>query len=281
MTVDRFEGEGSPAARSLTRRAAVGGLGGGLALAAGLGSRGGAERSPAGAAPGDARPIAIVDRAVPPRQRSASDAASPVGPVRPTEFDLVGVYDVDWLADPSYERLLDHLAASPGGFGAVRCFGGLSSGTLERTVASAHPWSGTVWPSPDAPIDFTATFRALDALTSRGLTPFLALTFFPAAVSPSAIAPPPSWERWQELVRAFFARLAADRRFGPAAIRGWWFEVWNEPNIAGFWAGGRAEYFDLYRATSAAVIETRLEVRLGGPAIAYLPEGDPNAGRRW
>src|SRR5688572_21386445 len=187
MTVDRVEGQGSPAARSVTRRAAVGGLSGGLALAAALGRRGGAERSPAGAGPGDARPVAIVDGAGPPRARSAGDAASPGGPVRPTEFDLVGVYDVDWLADPSYARLLDHLAASPGGFGALRCFGALSSGALERTVGSPHPWSGTVWPDSDWPIDFSVTFRALDAITSRGLTPFLALTFFPAAVSPSAI----------------------------------------------------------------------------------------------
>jgi len=28
-------------------------------------------------------------------------------------------------------------------------------------------------------------------------------------------------------------------------------------------------------------VEEPLEIRLGGPAITYLPEGDPNAGRPW
>jgi hypothetical protein len=152
---------------------------------------------------------------------------------------------------------------------------------LERTVASPPPRGGTVWAAPDAPIDFSVTFRPLEALISRGLTPFLALTFFPPAVSLSATTPPATFERWQTLVRTFLEQLAADSCFGPAALRTWWFEIWNEPNIAGFWSGSQEEYFALYRATAQAVVESGLEIRLGGPVIAYLPGEDPNAGRVW
>jgi hypothetical protein len=53
-------------------------------------------------------------------------------PFRTSEFSMVGVFDVDWLADPSFTGLLDNLAASPGAFTAVRFFGSLNSGTLEK-----------------------------------------------------------------------------------------------------------------------------------------------------
>src|SRR6478609_7650424 len=33
-------------------------------------------------------------------------------PVRTDEFGMVGVFDVDWLADPSFAPLLDNFAAS-------------------------------------------------------------------------------------------------------------------------------------------------------------------------
>jgi hypothetical protein len=193
-------------------------------------------------------------------------------------FGTVGVYDVDWLTQPRFARLLDNLAASPGAFQGVRFFGSFTAGKLE---ALAPDGGGTVWPSVDAEIDFSPAFRAFEALTSRGLVPFVSLGFFPGAVSPSPIVPPSEWDDWKTLVRAFFAALAADRRFGPEAIRDWWFEVWNEPNEGRFWSGTPVEYLALYRATSEAVAESGVAIRLGGPAIAYKPQVDPASGAPW
>lgn len=196
---------------------------------------------------------------------------------------MVGVYDVDWLVRPEFQRLLDNMAASPSAFTAVRFFGSLSSGTREYTVDRDPPAgaTGMVWPAIDAPMDFSRTFGALHALTSRGLIPFVVLSFFPPAVSGSGVLPPASFDNWKRLVRGFLDQLAADPRFGPSTIRDWWFEVWNEPNMAGFWGGDFAQYLALYRATSEAVIEAGYDVRLGGPAIAYLPmEAGSRAGAR-
>lgn len=195
-------------------------------------------------------------------------------PFRRQEFGIVGVFDVDWLIDPGFARLLDNLAASPGAFRGVRFFGALNSGTREKTTPGG---SGAVWPDPAAPMDFSATLTALDALTTRGLIPFVQLSFFPAAVSPDPITPPASWERWQALVRQFLTTLAGDPRFGERAIRDWWFEVWNEPNIPVFWRGTFDQYLDLYRATAQAVRDTGYAIRLGGPALAWLPPTDGDA----
>ena len=194
------------------------------------------------------------------------------------DHSIVGVYDVDWLLAPGYERLLDNLAASPDAFHGVRFFGAFTAGQRERISPEG---GGRVWPSSDQPPDFTTTFAALAALTSRGLIPFVVLSFFPPAVSPSPIQPPTDWTNWKTLVRSFFDGLIASPRFGPGVIRDWWFEVWNEPNEGRFWLGHLDDYLDLYRATSEAVAETRLKIRLGGPAIAYKPEEDPNAGPPW
>ena len=136
------------------------------------------------------------------------------------DFATVGVFDVDWLGAPEYVRLLDTIAASPGAFRGVRVFGALSSGVRERVFPEG---SGTVWPAPDAPIDLAPTLLALDALVERGLVPFLPLTFFPRAVSPSPIAPPAEFGAWSRLVRAFLDAVTA--RYGAAAVAGWWFEV--------------------------------------------------------
>ncbi len=205
--------------------------------------------------------------------RAGADAI----PFRRAEFGIVGVFDVDWLTDPGFAHLLDNLAASPGAFRGVRFFGALSSGTREKTEPGDH--SGTLWPNPAAPPDFSATLDALHALTSRGLVPFVQLSFFPAAVVPAPTTPPQTWGNWQTLVRRFLDTLAADPRFGAGVLRDWWFEVWNEPNIPVFWRGTFDQYLDCYRATDAAVRATGYPIRLGGPALAYLPPAaGPSAG---
>ncbi|MBV8616305.1 MAG: hypothetical protein JOY66_21400 [Acetobacteraceae bacterium] len=196
----------------------------------------------------------------------ASAGAAPP-PFQAGAFNTVGVFDIDWLLDSRFTRLLDTMAASPHAFGGVRFFGALNSGERENVFPKG---SGGVWRRPEEPIDFSVTLRALAELTSRRLVPFVGLTFFPSAVSPSPIQPPPSFERWQKLVRTFLDQCVA--RFGAAEVGRWWFEVWNEPNMPPFWSGSFEEYLALYRATSEAVLRAGHAVRLGGPAVAYTPD---------
>jgi glycosyl hydrolase family 39 (putative alpha-L-iduronidase) len=218
------------------------------------------------------RALRAVDSAIP-RARGAS-SAGPQGSMRAHEFGIVGQYDVEWLLEPRLQRLLDNMAASRPAFSGVRSFHSLDSGTRASTIQTDALDGGTVWNAGDAPVDFSTTFKSLEALTSRNLTPFVGLNFFPKAIADRAISPPASFDRWKALVRRFFDELAADSRFGAAAIRTWWFEVWNEPNGSLFWQGHyNPQYFDLYRATSEAVVASGHAVRLGGPAIVYDRRG--------
>ena len=210
--------------------------------------------------------------AVAPQGAALTHSAQPGTPFDAGAFSIAGVFDADWLLDARFTRLLDTMAASPGAFGTVRVFGMLNAGERDMVAPTS---SGRVWPAPDAPMDFSIPLAALDALVSRGITPFVALTFFPRAVSAGPVTPPPDgYAAWQRLVRAFLDAAAA--RFGKAALARWWFEAWNEPNMPPFWAGRFDQYLELYRATSEAVVASGHAVRLGGPALAYLPgEGAP------
>ncbi len=205
--------------------------------------------------------------------QAASVVVSAVpGPGRfaPDEFAMVGVFGLDWLLDPRFSRMLDHIAASPGAVRAVRVFGSLTLGR-DKTFPTV---SAGVWEDPDGTMDFGRTLAALDTLVSRGLIPFLPLTFFPRAVSSEPIRPPPDWTRWQALVRGFLDACVA--QFGAPEVSRWWFEAWNEPNMPPFWGGDFDQYIALFRATSEAVRASGHEIRLGGPVLAYMPgEGRP------
>ena len=59
-------------------------------------------------------------------------------------------------------------------------------------------------------------------------------------------------------------------------VRTWYFEVWNEPNLSGFWEGGdQKAYFELYDLTAKTIKSIDPELRVGGPATAgaaWVPE---------
>jgi len=67
-----------------------------------------------------------------------------------------------------------------------------------------------------------------------------------------------------------------EARFGREEVRSWRFEVWNEPNLDGFWTkGDQASYFKLYDTTVRAIKDVDPELKVGGPATAgaaWAPE---------
>lgn len=64
-----------------------------------------------------------------------------------------------------------------------------------------------------------------------------------------------------------FARHLIER-YGTAEVRTWYFEVWNEPNLGGFWTGTKEDYFRLYETSSCALAAVDSSLRIGGPATS-------------
>jgi hypothetical protein len=235
-------------------------------------------------------------------QDSTSAPAGPQTAVHPADFGLVQLFDLGWVFDPGYQRLLDNLAASPGAFSAVRVMkvftNGIATtqsnpprGALPNEPGFGTATGGNVWPA-NGTIDLSGTLDGLYELTRRKLTPFIVLGFFPDGIYGNLLPPPvndptcrilaptftgigdPNWlairNNWKTLVQDFFDALLHDTRFGAKAIGTWWFEVWNEPDDPGFWYpdggfGPLAYYQSLYSATSE--VATDYKIRLGGPTV--------------
>ena len=87
------------------------------------------------------------------------------------------------------------------------------------------------------------------------------------------MTPPRDMEEWDALIRLLAEHLVA--RYGINEVRGWCFEVWNEPNLADFWTGTRSDYLKLYLHTARTLKEIDPDLQVGGPATAkseWIPE---------
>lgn len=115
--------------------------------------------------------------------------------------------------------------------------------------------------------------KIYDALLGMGLKPFVELNPMPSVMAGGTqqmfhykmnVTPPNSYDEWRDLV-AQFARHCVSR-YGLAEVRSWYFEVWNEPNLSGFWSGTKEDYWKLYQASAEGLKSVDRELRIGGPA---------------
>jgi len=121
-----------------------------------------------------------------------------------------------------------------------------------------------------------------DDLLARHIRPFVELGFTPKvlATSDNSIffwhgnTSHPKPDAWHDLVDAFTRHIEV--RYGKAEVRTWYFEVWNEPNLSGFWEGGdQKAYFELYDLTAKTIKSVDPALRVGGPSTAgaaWVPE---------
>lgn len=129
-------------------------------------------------------------------------------------------------------------------------------------------------------------FQYIDALydyiLSIGMKPFVELGFMPNALASGDktifwwrgnVTPPKDYNQWADLIRHLVRHFT--QRYGADEVKTWYFEVWNEPNLSGFWAGTQQEYFKLYQYTADAIKGINKDYRVGGPATAgaaWVPE---------
>ena len=130
--------------------------------------------------------------------------------------------------------------------------------------------------------DFAGIDRLYDALRERRIRPLVELGFTPQALATSGNkifwwagnTSHPKPDDWVALVDAFVRHLL--QRYGADEIRQWEFEVWNEPNLDGFWEhADQPAYFDLYTRTAKAIKAIDPLLKVGGPSTAgaaWVPE---------
>ncbi|MDM5181666.1 hypothetical protein PO883_31290 [Massilia sp. DJPM01] len=65
------------------------------------------------------------------------------------------------------------------------------------------------------------------------------------------MTPPKDYAAWERLISALTEHFT--ERYGAREVASWYFEVWNEPNLDGFWAGSQDDYFKLYSHAARAI----------------------------
>lgn len=214
----------------------------------------------------------------------ALGTASAAGPARNVELDLA-------RATTPVDRFFDLSVGAdyPGTTGRPENLAQLKTAVDElgfryvRFHDIFHDVYGTVKKDGDKLVfDWTGIDKLYDGLLARGIKPFVELGFTPGVMKTSELTifhwkgntshPQPG--PWAELVDAFVRHLI--QRYGIEQVRQWPFEVWNEPNLDGFWErADQKAYFELYANTARTIKKIDPAIRVGGPSTAgaaWVPE---------
>jgi xylan 1,4-beta-xylosidase len=122
---------------------------------------------------------------------------------------------------------------------------------------------------------FFNTDQIFDFLLSIGMQPIVELSFMPDTLASGGttvfhyranVTPPRDYQQWGDLIFKLVGHWVD--RYGIEEVAQWPFEVWNEPNLADFWTGGKEAYFMLYKTTAEAIKRVDARLRVGGPATA-------------
>ncbi|WP_380783561.1 beta-xylosidase [Sphingomonas sp. R86520] len=130
--------------------------------------------------------------------------------------------------------------------------------------------------------DWTKVDQLYDGLLAHHIRPFVELGFTPNALKTSeqtifywkGNTSHPDPALWRDLIDAYVRHVR--KRYGADEVRRWYFEVWNEPNLAGFWEkADQKAYFDLYASTARTIKAIDPALKVGGPSTAgaaWVPE---------
>jgi xylan 1,4-beta-xylosidase len=214
------------------------------------------------------------------------DAASPTTPFPHFWEQTFGSGRAILSLRDSYRKDLETVKSATG-FESVRFHGILMDevGLYDPDRVIKNPGLAAEQVSDSGPYNFMYVDQIYDGLLSRGVKPFVELSFMPRKLAADSgalhpffyhpvVSPPKDYKLWDEMIRAFAAHLVA--RYGIDEVSTWKFEIWNEPNLD-FWGGApkQSTYWDLYDHTARAIKSVSPRLQVGGPATAqaaWVPE---------
>ncbi|MDR0794476.1 MAG: beta-xylosidase, partial [Tannerella sp.] len=130
--------------------------------------------------------------------------------------------------------------------------------------------------------DWTIVDKIIDTYVNLGMKPLVEIGFMPEALSSNPqpyrhywtpntpyneiyrgwTYPPKDYNKWRELVYQWVKHSI--ERYGKQEVESWYWEVWNEPDIA-YWSGTFEEYCKLYDYAADGLKKALSTARIGGP----------------
>jgi xylan 1,4-beta-xylosidase len=219
------------------------------------------------------------------------DAARPQGELKP-------IWRFFGADEPNYATMKDgrKLLAELGRLGPHQAYFRAHNLLTTGDGTPALKWGSTNAYTEDAqgrPIyDWRIIDRIFDTYKERGLKPYAQIGFMPQALSSKPepyqhewrpglpynkvytgwAHPPKDYAKWAELVFQWVKHSV--ERYGRPEVERWYWEVWNEPNIA-YWQGTPEEFHKLHDYAIDAVRRALPSARVGGPDTAG------GAGGKW
>jgi xylan 1,4-beta-xylosidase len=212
------------------------------------------------------------------------DAARPEGAWNPI-WRFFGADEPNYATMPNGRKLIGELGAlRPQGV-YFRAHNLLTTGDGTAALKWGSTNAYTEDDDGDANYDWTILDGIFDTYLHAGVRPYVEIGFMPKALSvhPEPYRhhwtpgdkysqlftgwayPPKSYAKWGELIYQW-TRHCIDK-YGPAEVRQWYWEVWNEANI-GYWQGTREEFFKLHDYAVDAVRRALPGAQVGGPDCA-------------
>lgn len=129
-------------------------------------------------------------------------------------------------------------------------------------------------------LDFSTLDRVFEALLQNNCKPIVELGFMPDLLSKGPKSgpiyhyggtdlwryPPADYSWWRDLVHATVAHYVD--KFGKTEVASWYWEVWNEPDNPGFFAGSVKDYCKMYDYAVDGAVAAYDAIRIGGPGLA-------------
>jgi xylan 1,4-beta-xylosidase len=210
------------------------------------------------------------------------DLNQEVGPYKPI-YRWFGYDEANYTTMPRGGELLKQLHDLSPAPVYIRVHHLLTSGTghAELKFSSTNVYSEDANGKPV--YNFTILDGIFDAYKAAGVRPLVELGFMPqdlaadlpnrhepyqvhypqSTISGKSNNPPKDYKKWEELARVVTAHLV--QRYGKEEVLGWYFEVWNEPDID-YWHSTPEDYWKLYDYAVAGVKAALPGAKVGGPA---------------
>ena len=132
--------------------------------------------------------------------------------------------------------------------------------------------------------DWTIVDRIIDTYLERKMKPLVEIGFMPEALSTKPqpykhdwqpgqpynriytgwAYPPKDYDKWRELIYQWVKHSV--EKYGRAEVESWYWEVWNEPDIA-YWQGTPEEFRKLYDYAADGLKRALPTARIGGPHV--------------
>jgi xylan 1,4-beta-xylosidase len=210
------------------------------------------------------------------------DAGAKIGPYKPI-YSYFGYDEPNYTYMKNGRKLVGELAQLSATPVFIRAHSLLVTGDGKPALKWGSTNAYTTDESGKPIYDWKIVDQIFDTYKNAGAKPFVEIGFMPEAMSVKPqpyrhnwqpgnqyndiflgwAYPPKDYGKWAELVSQWVTHSV--ERYGKEEVLTWYWELWNEPDIA-YWRGTPEEYNKLYDYTVDAVKRTLPGAKVGGPA---------------